>query len=251
MTTTKDVRMTGDHARAFQEATVDEAKEILGEFTKQELADMSKKVNKVRDEFYPRSRGVNKRSNVREWFYDDELERILSVIRNPAIKRVFQLMFFYCLRVSEVAHCEWLRGQNGGLLKVHQPKNNREEFLPVHGRTTEILEDYEEFCDYSTGYLQVCMAAIREDAAITEGQGLDNVVAESEDGRDLHQFGTHSFRRTSATVFGREVGADSLKVKKWLRHSTSGDDSLRYYGYGEREWRRDLELAFGPYYDLI
>jgi len=26
---------------------------------------------------------------------------------------------------------------------------------------------------------------------------------------------------------------------------------LRYYGYGEREWRDDLESAFEPYYDLI
>lgn len=251
MTKTEKPRMTQEHARAFQEATFEESKQILGEFTKQELAEISKKVNKVRDEFYPRSRGANKRSNVRQWFYDDELEQILGVIRNPAIKRVFQLMFFYCLRVSEVSHCEWLKGRRGGLLKVHQPKNNREEFLPVHGRTTEILEDYEEFCDYSTGYLQVCMAAIRQDAAKTEKQGLDNVVAESKDGRNLYQFGTHSFRRTSATVFGRVVGADSLKVKKWLRHSKSGDDSLRYYGYGEREWRDDLVSAFEPYYDLI
>jgi len=251
MTKTEKPRMTEKHARAFQEATFEESKQILGEFTKQDLVDLSKKINNVRDAFYPRSRGSNKRGDARQWFYDDELEHLLGVIRNPAIKRVFQLMFFYCLRVSEVRHCTWMKGQGKGVLKVYQPKNDRKEFLPVHGETTKLLEDYDEYYDYSLGYLQICMSAIREDAATGRYELLDNVLAEASDGKELHQFGTHSFRRTSATAFGNEVGADSLKVKKWLRHSKKSDDSLRYYGYGEREWRQDLESAFGPYYDLI
>jgi len=115
MTKTEKPCMTGEHARAFQEATLEESKQILGEFTKQDLVELSKKINSVRDEFYPRSRGANKRGDARQWFYDDELRHLFGVIRNPAIKYpaikcVFQLMFFYCLRVSEVRHCSWMKG---------------------------------------------------------------------------------------------------------------------------------------------
>jgi len=233
--------------RDYQDESVSEAKEILEEFTKHELVKLSKIVNEVRDDLYPRNR-TRRRGNIRQWLRKDELRQAFRALPNVGVRCAFAMQLFFCLRVSEIGHCEWQqRSDNAGVLKVYQPKNDRSEFLPVHGETTKLLECYDEFSGYSPRYLNNVWCDMRHRA----GEPLDNTVATASDGRDLYQFGTHSLRKTSATLFAQEVGADSVWVKRWLRHSPSSDDSLTYVGYPMGDWRNHLEEVFDGLYDLI
>jgi len=224
-----------------REMSDNEVAQVLGEMSQAKIKELSKKINNGKELLYPRNRDYKNR-NVREVFFNDELRRFVNSVRSPSVRCAFLLQYFYALRVSEISRCEWKR--DAGVLVVDLCKTEREQRIPVHGKTDELLEDLGEFQDLSSHYLRKCFRRVREDV------GLDMVYGESSDGRSLYNFTTHSLRKTSATVFMRDVEVE-MKMKEFLGHSQQSNSTQSYHGYWQEEYREDLESAFDVYYQLI
>jgi len=233
--------MSREVLRDVREMSASEVAEVLEEMSQAKIKKLSKKINKGKELLYPSNRDYKNR-NVREVFYNRELRRFMNSVRSPSARRAFLLQYFYGLRVGEISRCEWKQKSN--ILLVDLEKSDREQRIPVHGRTGVLLEDYDEYSGLSKNYLRKVFRKVREDV------GLDYVYGESSDGRRLFQFKTHSLRKTAATVFMQEVEVE-MKMKEFLGHSQQSNSTASYHGYWESEYRKDLESAFDPYYDLI
>jgi integrase len=214
---------------------------LLEDLSAQKLKKLSKAINAVRDEMYQRDRGAPKYGNLRRAFYKDEFFSFMRCVEREAVRHAFLTMFFYGLRVGELRGLDYVEEQS--ILRIQNYKSNRTEYMPVHGKTWQLLKWLPEYKTYSVGYLTRMFRRVRERA------GFNYVYDQSKNGKNLYQFSSHSLRKTSIKVFSG-VG-EELKVKYFARHT--GDVTMRYFrqGYGDRDFLRDLESCFDSYYELI
>jgi len=248
-----------------------EQKQLVGDLSDGQLKELSKAVNRIRKEQYERGNHSPAYGNLRRSFYKDELAFFFDAAPNEGIRCAFLTMMFYGLRCGELQHLEYddsrhqpmrqvadlqsadqgklevdtkiRNAPKKGMLKIYQPKNDRHEWIPVHGKTTKLLENLDEFKDYSKAYLRNRFGDMREETGMTYQYG------ESKNGRPLYQFSTHSFRKTAITLFAKQADHE-LKVKEFARHK-GGDVTMRYFDYDFRTWRNDLEETFDDLYGLI
>lgn len=268
--------MDSDGFQKFLGLSEYEQRQLTEELSDGQLKELSKAVNRIRSEKYERGTQDPEYGNLRRSFYKDELAFFFDAAPNPGIKYAFLTMLFYGLRSSELQHLEYDESKiqpsqmrateesmqqkvdegspefemvydrpapSKGMLKIYQPKNDRTEWMPVHGRTHKLLEYLDEFNTYSKAYLRKRFGDMREKT------GLDYQYGEAKNGRPLYQFSTHSLRKTAITLFAKEIDSE-IKVKEFARHK-GGDTTMRYFDYDFRTWREDLENCFEGIYSLI
>lgn len=233
--------MDSEGFQQFLGLTPAEQRQVMQPLSESQIKELSKAINQRRRDMYEVSGGHPKYGNLRRRFYKDEIAHIMETTRNFGVRVAFQFLLFYGLRIGELSHIEHEPKQN--LLKIYQPKNDRTEWLPIHGKTQEITKYVDEVRDYSKDYLRNCFTSIREDT------GMTYVYDQASDGRDLYQFVTHSFRKTAITMFAKNVDQE-LKVKEFARHK-DGDTTMRYFDYDYRQMKEDLEKTFSDLYQVI
>jgi len=223
----------------------DEVAELLDELSQHKLKKLSKKINNGRRLLYPENREYKNR-NAREVMYEDEIIGFFETVRNERIRYAFLLQLFFALRTSELQRLRV--NEKAGMVVVDLLKSDREQRIPIHGDTSELLEWVESVSCLSSQYVRKCFRAIREEA------GLDYVYGESSDGRDLHNFKPYALRKTGATFLYRETTSE-FKMAEFLGHknakSQGGSSTQVYHGYWQEEYREDLESAFEELYTLI
>ena len=216
--------------------------ELFEDMSKLDIRDLSRLVNDARDYHYPRRRQP-KYGNLDKSMRLSQCRRFFDAVDNDKVGRAFLLQLMYGLRIGELDTVEY-QAENE-LLKVDNKKQGRREYIPVHGRTTELMPFLEQIAAYSDKYLRNCFQSIRKDA------GLNQTYGESEDGRDLYQYTSHSFRHTAINVFAR-VEDDNYTLCQFSRHEPSKEiGTVATYRHQDHdELREGLETAFTDWYEL-
>jgi integrase len=217
--------------------------DLFQDMSKLEIRDLSRLVNDARDYHYPRRRQP-KYGNLDKSMSYSQAKRFYQAINNDKVGRAFLLQLMFGLRIGELDTVEYQ--EENRLLKVENKKESRREYLPVHGRTSELMPFLDQIAAYSDNYLRNCFASIRDDA------GLDQVYAESENGKQLYQYTSHSLRHTAITVFAR-VEDDNYELCQFSRHEPSKEvGTVATYRHTSHDDLRDkLEHAFTDWYDLL
>jgi integrase len=215
----------------------------LKDCPKWQLVLISKVVHDIRKEKYMRCKDT-KYGDLPRRFNEEQLRIFFKGIRNKTVRIAFLIQFFYGLRIGELKHLTYVENQN--LLKIYNEKCNRTEYLPVHGKTIELIKYLPKMKKISGHYLR---NKFRENTFKTK---INYVYGHNTRGKDLWQFSSHSLRHTAITIFGKHI-VDPIKCMKFSRHKANKTFGVLpiYSYYGLDELKIDLETAFKKYYDLI
>ncbi len=224
-----------------QDSTEKRMYKELYDCPKWQLVLISKVVHDIRKEKYIRSKDT-KYGDLPRCFNEEQIFRFFKGWKNKKVKNAFLIQFFYGLRVGELKNITYLKNQN--LLRVYNEKCNRIEYLPVHGKTKELMKHIP--ITLSSHYLR------NKFRANTFRHKMNYSYNTSTDGLKLWQFTTHSMRHSSIVIFGRHI-VDPIKCMKFSRHKANKTFGVlpTYSYYGQDELRKDLEKAFKKYYGLI
>jgi len=217
--------------------------ELFEAMSKKEIRDLSRLVNDAREHHYPRDRGPDY-GNLDRSLSLDQARRFFDVINNEKVARAFLLQVMFGLRIGELDSVRYQ--EENGLLRVENKKQSRQEFLPVHGRTVELMPFLEQIAAYSKNYLRNCFASIREDAGLTQTYGEDRR------GRTQYQYTSHSLRHTAIKLYAR-VQDDNFKLCQFSRHEPSKEigEVATYRHVDHDDLREELRNAFTEWYQLF
>lgn len=212
------------------------------------LERLSKAANRVIDKKYGRHDHRHYlNEHVPETFNDKQLVAFFDAIENAEHHRIFLKQFFYALRISEICHTEIIPGQD--LLRIHDEKEDREDYLPIIEGTRELLEPFNDGKGYATAYIEKIYREIRKKL----GPSFTWSYGSAKDGRPLYQFHNHGIRKTAGTIFKRSTGGDMYKVHAYLRHDmrTAFGSTAAYVEYNMQEMKEDLDACFSKYVELL
>jgi len=153
----------------------------------------------------------------------------------------FLFCLFFGLREGELKYIKYIEELN--LLQIDNRKEDRIEYIVVHGKTKELMKHIPEVNKYNKNYLRTIFSKTIK-GNICYGK--------SEDGRNLWLYSVHSFRHTAINLFA-EVEPDFSKQISFSRHSPSkmlGRISS-YRHIKPESLKEKLELAFDKFYKLI
>lgn len=217
------------------------------DLSKHEIESTIKTLRALKALKYPRSKrrspiyGDLDRSFSTEQLFSvfDELRRF----GNNRVRDQFLIMFFYGLRIGELADLEYLERQR--LLKIvnHKPEEHN-NYLPVIPGTEPLFESLEGK-PYHQGYL----ATYFKETLMRLGDEYYSSYGQCRQKRNLHQYTSHSLRKTAGNIFLKSTGGKMYKMHRFLRHDLRSVYAATgwYTSYSEGEFRVDLEEAFTPY----
>ena len=213
--------------------------EIFLELSKNKLVNIIKYANKARKEKYQDHKPALY-GNLPRAYSKKNLLKFFKGVKMRETRKIFLIQYFYALRIGELYELEYMPQQQ--LLKIHNQKADRTDYLPVHGETYKLFEKPLRLPHIDN---------LRKTFNKTNHRlGLEYIYHRGKTG-GLRQYTPHSLRHTAITTFLNHI-QNPLKAMHYSRHQSREYGSLpTYYYYSMDDMRTDLEEAFKPYYELI
>lgn len=165
------------------------------------------------------------------------------LLKNKPVRNKFLLLFFYGRRIGEANSIKRVEGQ--ALVQIINHKSRIIEYKPLIEGTEPLFSSE---VNYSPDYLRKYF----RDTCKRLGSNYGFQYAATSNGRKLHQFTVHCFRKTAGNILRTHTG-DAYKVAVFLGHSTPslfGATSC-YMHYDVEEMRKDLNEAFKLYVETL
>ena len=214
---------------------------IMLQLPKQRLINIAKNAYKARKIKYTRQQGTIY-GDLPKSLTEDQLRTFFNKIYTKPLKRLFQIQFFYALRIGELNKLEILKEQ--GILRIWNEKCDRWDHLPIHGDTWKL---------FTTPLPEYTIDQARKVFNNTIRRcGLEYIYHTDRQGYKYRQFTPHSLRHTAITIFLDHI-QNPIKAMKYSRHKKGRTyGSLEtYITYRTEQLKKDLEKAFTPYYNII